>query len=77
MFGTTYGYASHGAADSTMREPRSGLSGFGGRPSLHPAWRDEDAATANTQTSTEIPALSKLRGDARPPGASIPRPGQI
>lgn len=43
MFETIYGHRPHRAANSTMREPRSGLSGFGGRPSLHPAWRDEDA----------------------------------
>lgn len=43
MFETIYGHRPHGAGDSTMREPRSGFSGFGGRPSLHPAWRDDDA----------------------------------
>lgn len=25
-----------------LREQRSGLSGFGGRPALHPAWREPD-----------------------------------
>jgi hypothetical protein len=27
-----------------LREQRSGLSGFGGRPALHPAWREPDDA---------------------------------
>lgn len=30
-----------------LREPRSGLSGFGGRPVLHPAWREPEEATVD------------------------------
>jgi len=55
MFETAYGHSPHGSLDSSMREPRSGFSGFGGRPSLHPAWRD-DAANTNAQTPTVIVA---------------------
>lgn len=52
MFETAYGHAPHGAGDSTVREPRSGFSGFGGRPSLHPAWRDGDVPTTEARVVT-------------------------
>jgi len=32
----------------THREARSGLSGFGDRPVLHPAWRDDAAGACGT-----------------------------
>lgn len=59
MFETSYGDVPHGPLDSTMREPRSGFSGFGGRPSLHPAWRDDAAANTDAQTAIVIVASSR------------------
>jgi hypothetical protein len=32
--------AGHGDDASASRELRSGLTGLGGRPALHPAWRE-------------------------------------
>lgn len=64
MFETSYGHMPHGPSGSTMREPRSGLSGFGGRPSLHPAWRDRDAPEVDARVIAI--AVSPARQDWRP-----------
>lgn len=59
MFETTHNHGTPGAPDATLRESHSGFSGFGGRPSLHPAWRDDEdvrqtigPATAAVQASS-------------------------
>lgn len=51
MFETTHDHGTRSAPDAALREPRSGLSGFGGRPSLHPAWRDDDARESSAQVT--------------------------
>lgn len=41
MFETTHEQGPRGAPDAVLREQRSSLSGFGGRPGRHPAWHDD------------------------------------
>lgn len=60
MFEITYGHGTRSAPDATLREPRSGFSGFGGRPSLHPAWRDdEDVRKADGPATAAVRTSSK------------------
>jgi hypothetical protein len=44
-----------------LREQRSGLSGFGGRPALHPAWREPDDAEHGVEValSSATPSLNR------------------
>jgi len=47
-----------------LREHRSGLSGFGGRPALHPAWRapsDPDAARSDAGRDAAPPTSGVRR----------------
>ena len=39
--------AGHGDDSPASRELRSGLSGLGGRPALHPAWREQTEPRAH------------------------------
>jgi len=54
MFEITSDHTLRGSVAPTMRDARSGLPGFGGRPSLHPAWRDEDALSDDAQSSRAV-----------------------
>lgn len=50
MLDSVYASDASGLGTSPQRELRSGLSGLGGRPVLHPAWRpDEDEADFRTR----------------------------
>lgn len=66
MFETTCGHEPHGIRGAAgLREPRSGQSGFGGRPSLHPAWRDEDVREIDAQI-VAIPTSAARQDDGLP-----------
>ena len=44
-----------------MSETPSGISGFGGRPSLHPAWRETERSAQHSRAAAARPLAERLQ----------------
>jgi hypothetical protein len=42
-------------------EAPSGLSGFGGRPSLHPAWRETERSIQHSRNAASRPHVERVQ----------------